>query len=74
MHATDVRVLAAHHRQVARKVVILARLCGLTNVEMDHVSIESLVPEALRAVSVRCTLIGPRHACHIFLTRAGHTT
>eukprot|EP00536_Pseudo-nitzschia_multiseries_P003933 jgi/Psemu1/64375/estExt_Genemark1.C_630023 len=37
---------------VARKAVILARLAGMTGVELSELEIESLVPEALRECSV----------------------
>ena len=37
---------------VARKAVILARLAGMTGVELSGMTIESLVPEALRDCSV----------------------
>mmetsp|Transcript_16073 Transcript_16073/g.40294 ORF Transcript_16073/g.40294 Transcript_16073/m.40294 type:complete len:340 (-) Transcript_16073:282-1301(-) len=37
---------------VARKAVILARLAGITGVELSGMTIESLVPEALRDCSV----------------------
>lgn len=37
---------------VARKAVILARLAGMKGVELSKMSIESLVPEALRECSV----------------------
>lgn len=37
---------------VARKAVILARLAGVTGVELDGMEIESLVPKPLRDVSV----------------------
>lgn len=38
---------------VARKAVILARLAGCTNVELENMSIESLVPPSLRDCSVQ---------------------
>ena len=37
---------------VARKAVILARLAGMTGVDLSGMTIESLVPEALRSCSV----------------------
>jgi homoserine dehydrogenase len=37
---------------VARKAVILARLSGLTGIELDNMEIESLVPKALEDCSV----------------------
>mmetsp|Transcript_10173 Transcript_10173/g.21321 ORF Transcript_10173/g.21321 Transcript_10173/m.21321 type:complete len:141 (-) Transcript_10173:75-497(-) len=37
---------------VARKAVILARLAGMTGVDLSEMTIESLVPEALRDCSV----------------------
>lgn len=43
---------------VARKAVILARLSGLTGIELDEMEIESLVPKALEDCSVEAFLEG----------------
>ena len=43
---------------VARKAVILARISGMTGVELDGMEIESLVPESLRDCSVEEFLSG----------------
>merc|ERR1740139_732622 len=43
---------------VARKAVILARISGLTGVELDALAIESLVPPALESCSVEEFLSG----------------
>jgi homoserine dehydrogenase len=43
---------------VARKAVILARVSGLKGLELEKMSIESLVPESLRACSVQGFMAG----------------
>ena len=54
---------------VARKAVILARVAGLTGIELEDMAIESLVPEPLRTCSVAEFMAGLSAHDEAFATR-----